>query len=235
MKTATKLTNREQSMIFALIFLILFLVMLYLFIFPTMEKYTAIQEEVDQIKIKEMQMRQVIENSEQTQTQIISLRKEIADKSTDYYKPMPNDRIDHMITGMLLKNNLKSSSLNIITAVTTPIHPFQSVAEKKDQEEAVKSAASNQDEKKDDKGSEQAASAVVGNMLQSTVSVQATGYRSDFINLVDQVSKNKSISISSFSLKQLKVPQDSGTVSSFLKEYSIAIVFEVFMYEPPSP
>ncbi len=243
------LSNREKIMVCALICLVLVLGIFYLLIKPVYEQYTVLQDEIAENEMVEIQMRQAISGLEQMEKDIASLQWQVRQEAANYYKPLSTDELDDLITSLLQKYHIVSSDLVITEPSYEPVYSYDDLLlqEGDADNKTVVSTATEEEKPSDneDKSNGKTAQAAKdvtakneeetdssGYVLKSTAEVKAIGSKSDFVDMVDSISKNKSIHISGFTLKEIPLANEELAGFNFIKQYDINIMFEILMYEP---
>lgn len=112
-----KFTKREKILLYILACVVIFSAGLYLLILPAFENQAELIAEIDGARTAENEMKTKIQISEQIEERIIKTRGEVTALSSGLYGTMPNYEVDKIITLLLVKHNLRQSSLLITEPV----------------------------------------------------------------------------------------------------------------------
>lgn len=199
-----KLTRREKWMLYILACVIVAAGGLRFLILPALTSYSNLKSEAGETKATEAEMRRSIDDSETVQQKTDELDSKLSADSASFYAPMSDWELDHLVTNMLTKHNLKPQSLHVTSPVKTEIKSFSENSSK------AKANTSSTTQASDD-----------GDMLVSEITADVLGTRSDFIALSDEIGSTPSLRITGFYMADNGQSGDSA----------ITIDIEVLMYD----
>jgi len=120
-----KLSKREKLLIYICLLLAIGIGGLYALILPAAERNMALRQELLERQMVVSEAQAAIARSPQMQRELEKLEARAKEAAEDFYAYAANERLEAMMTQLLLKHNLTPMSLLMSDTMATPVHPYR--------------------------------------------------------------------------------------------------------------
>jgi len=122
--TLKKFSNKEITMIFALVIVAIAALGAYFVLFPMFTNLATLSLEIDRTKAQELEHRNQIAQLETFQEIYDEARADYLKYISYFYVPMVPEHIDERITGLLIENEMTPATLVMTLLGVEPIPPY---------------------------------------------------------------------------------------------------------------
>jgi hypothetical protein len=210
-----QLSKREKTMLYILASFLIAALGISFLILPAISQNADLRLKLHEAQAAADDMRQIIERMPQDQIDLDTLKEDIVAYAGELYEPMTNDKVDQLITNMMIRYSLTPIELKIQALDTDVVTPYLSSATG----EGASSTEEGTDATEPGEPGEGAESLPETPICIYSVTVQAEGLRSNFYGLADEVSGLRSMRMVSFD-----VQEDSNDPTKDIVEMEFAVI-----------
>ena len=204
------LTKREKTMLYILLCFLIVVGGVFGLLLPAMNYSSDMQQKVDEAQMQQMLTSQTIMQAEQTQKAIVSAEAAWKAEKRYYKQPMQTEKVDSLVTALLLRHQLKIKSMTINPAEPAVIQKYDANASTVSGGTRTTSASSTaSDEQKP-----------AGQVTECRVNTIVVGAISDLNAMIDEINKTNGLRILSI---------NSGTAGTESGNTTFTIQMVVYM------
>lgn len=197
-----KLSKREKTLLYALLVLVIVLGGWFFMVKPSLSEYTEKQIKLSEDQMKLNHLKATYDDYANASAKALEESARFLTNQEAFHKPMNNEDIDKMMTGMALLHGLEPISLNI--GETTPANISAYTTNLEDADDAAKENAKAEEE-------------VLVNKVE--VSMSLAGGVFNAFALADSIKDNTSLRLKDYSYVKAETVEDS----------SMVLVFEIYI------
>lgn len=204
------LTKREKTMLYILLCFLIVVGGVFGLLLPAMNYSSDMQQKVDEAQMQQMLTSQTIMQAEQTQKAIVSAEAAWKAEKRYYKQPMQTEKVDSLVTALLLRHQLKIKSMTINPAEPAVIQKYDANASTVSGGTGTTSASSTaSDEQK-----------TASQVTECRVNTIVVGAISDLNAMIDEINKTNGLRILSI---------NSGTAGTESGNTTFTIQMVVYM------
>ena len=204
------LTKREKTMLYILLCFLIVVGGVFGLLLPAMNYSSDMQQKVDEAQMQQMLTSQTIMQAEQTQKAIVSAEAAWKAEKRYYKQPMQTEKVDSLVTALLLRHQLKIKSMTINPAEPAVIQKYDANASTVSGGTGTTSASNTaSDEQKP-----------AGQVTECRVNTIVVGAISDLNAMIDEINKTNGLRILSI---------NSGTAGTESGNTTFTIQMVVYM------
>lgn len=227
-----KLTERDKRLLYIMAFILLAFLLVYFGIMPEADRAASLLDEQAQAQQLLAEQQTKLATVPQKEALKAQLEAQLAEATAGLYPFTPSDRVDDLVTGLLLSHNMTPRALDIQQGAAQTVAPYPFSAYRAERLEAALEAAGDGGDG-GIPGEAALSVALPGSLSVVGVSCTALGSQADLMALLDTLdAQYPAIGVRGFSISRVQ-EKDPDSETGLRERTELAFSLELYCYDPP--